>query len=161
MKAIAKVRQDHPVPIRFCCEKLELDIKRYQRWGRLYQKTGRYGDGKPGSEKAPHRLLLEENVAIIEMAKEDTYADLSHRQLAVVASENGQVQASASSFYRVMKQEGLMEKRQREPKTPQEKPEIRPTGPNQIWSWDLTYISLGPMFVYLFAIIDTYMHSVA
>ncbi len=66
------------------------------------------------------------------------------------------MEADASSFYRVMKQEHLMENRQRTPKTPQEKPEV----PNQIWSWDLTYIPLGPTFVYVFAIIDVFSRKI-
>lgn len=31
---------------------------------------------------------------------------------------------------------------------------------NQIWSWDLTYIALGPIFVYLFAIIDVFSRKI-
>ncbi len=146
--------------IKYCCEKLRLDVKRYQRWIRLYRKTGRYGDGKPGPKKAPHSLLPEERRDIIKLAKDDKYMDLSHRQLSVVASETSEVEASASSFYRMMKQEQLMEKRQRTPKTSQTKPEVKPDGPNQVWSWDLTYIALGPIFVYLFAIIDVYSRKI-
>ncbi len=44
-------------------------------------------------------------------------------------SEERLVEASASSFYRVMKQEQLMEKRQWKPKTPQKKPEVNPNDP--------------------------------
>lgn len=150
----------YSVPIGFCCHKLELDVKRYQRWSRLHRRTGRYGGGKPGPEKAPHRLLAEERAKIVELAKDDTYVDLSHRHLSVVGSETAQVEASASSFYRVMKQEQLMEKRGRKPITPQIKPEVKPDGPNQIWSWDLTYIALGPIFVYLFAIIDVFSRKI-
>lgn len=124
---IAEVCKDYSVSIKYCCQKLQLDVKRYQRWVRVCQKTGRYGGGKPGPEKPPHRLLPEEKEDIISLAKDDTYADLSHRQLAIVASETGQVEASASSFYRVMKQEQLMEKRQRKPRTPQDKPDVKPT----------------------------------
>ena len=86
--------------------------------------------------------------------------DLSHRQLSVVASEADELEASASSFYRVMKQAQLMEKRQRTPKTSQTKPEVKVDGPNQVWSWDLTYIALGPIFVYLYAIIDVYSRKI-
>ena len=157
---IAGACQKYSVTIKFCCQKLRLDVKRYQRWIRLYQETGRYGGGKPGPEKAPHGLLPEEKGIIIKLAKDDTYEDLSPRQLSVAASETGQVEASASSFYRVMKQEQLMEKRQRKPRTPQEKPEVKPDRPNEIWSWDLTYIALGPIFVYLFAIIDVYSRKI-
>ena len=150
----------YSVRIGFCCRKLELDVKRYQRWIRLHRRTDHYGEGKPGPEKAPHRLLDEEREKIVELAKDDTYVDLSHRQLSVVASETAQVEASASSFYRVMKQEHLMAQRQRKPRTPQIKPEVKLDGPNQLWSWDLTYIALGPIFVYLFAIIDVFSRKI-
>jgi len=104
--------------------------------------------------------LPKEKEDIIKLAKNDKYMDLSHRQLSAVASESTELEASASSFYRVMKQEQLMEDRQRKPKTPQVKPEIRAEGPNQLWSWDLTYIALGPSFIYLFAIIDVYSRKI-
>jgi len=104
--------------------------------------------------------LPEERRDIIKLAKDDKYMDLSHRQLSVVASEFTDLEAGASSFYRVMKEERLMEDRQRKRKTPQIKPEVNPYGPNQVWSWDLTYIALGPIFVYLFAIIDVYSRKI-
>jgi len=154
------VLKKHCVSIKYCCDKLRLDVKRYQRWIRLYRKTGRYGDGRPGAKKAPHRLLSKEREDIIKLAKDDKYMDLSHRQLSVVASEFTELEAGASSFYRVMKEERLMEERQRKRKTAQIKPEVNPYGPNQLWSWDLTYIALGPIFVYLFAIIDVYSRKI-
>jgi hypothetical protein len=154
VEVITETKENHSVTITYACQKLQLDKKRYQRWVRLNRNTGRYGGRKPGPQKPPHRLLPEEKEDIISLAKDDTYRDLSHRQLAIVASETGQVEASASSFYRVMKKEQLMEKRQRKSRTPQEKPEVKPARPNEIWSWDLTYLALGPLFVYLFAIID-------
>lgn len=157
---IADIHKRHSVSIKFCCKKIQLDLKRYQRWIRLHRKRGRYGGGKPGPEKAPHRLLPDEKKNIITLAKDERFSDLSHRQLSVVASETAKVEASPSSFYRVMKEEKLMEHRQRIPKTPQQKPEVKPTGPNQVWSWDLTYIALGPLFVYLFAIIDVFSRKI-
>jgi putative transposase len=127
---------------------------------RLHERTGRYGGGKPGPQRAPHALLPEEKAKIIELSGEETYADLSHRQLAVLASEADEVQASPASFYRVMKEQGLMERRTRQPREPQKKPEVKPTKPNEIWSWDLTYLALGPIFVYLFAILDVYSRKI-
>jgi len=138
-----------------------LDIRRYKRWINLYKKEGRYGGGKPGPKKAPHGLLSPERQKINDLARADEYQDLAHRQLSVVASEKGIVEASPSSFYRVMKGADLISKR--EPianRRNMEKPEIKPTGPNQVWSWDLTYIPLGFVFVYLFAIIDVYSRKI-
>lgn len=160
MDAISQAHTDYSVTVTFCCQALELDMKRYQRWMRQYWSIGRCANGKPGPKKAPHRLLPEEEGKIIELAKDDQYADLSHRQLSVTASESGEVEASASSFYRVMKQQQLMEQRERRPKTPQEKPEVKAECSNQIWSWDLTCIPLGFLYVYLFAIIDVYSRKI-
>lgn len=160
MDIIKQSSREHSVTVTFCCRVLDLDVKRYQRWMRQYKKTGRCVNAKPGPENAPHRLLPEEEGKIIELAKDDQYIDLSHRQLSVVASENGKVEASASSFYRVMKQQRLMEQRERKPKTPQEKPEVKAERANHIWSWDLTYIPLGSLYVYLFAIIDVYSRKI-
>ena len=88
--------------------------------------------------KKPHTVCCRKKGEIsLKLAKDDKHMDLSHRQLSVVASETGEVEASASSFYRVMKQEQLMEKHQRKPKTTQAKPEVKPDGPNQVWSWGI------------------------
>lgn len=160
MDIVKQTRREYPVTAKFCCQILDLDVKRHQRWIRQYDKTGHCANGKPGPKKAPHRLLPQEEEKIIQLAKDDQYIDLSHRQLAVVASETGEVEASSSSFYRVMKQQQLMEQRERKLKTPQEKPEVKAERPNQIWSWDLTYIPLGFLFVYLFAIIDVYSRKI-
>jgi len=89
--------------------------------------TARLVDMAEGSpERVPHGLLPEEREAIIALSKDETHADLSHRQLAVVASEHGKVEAGASSFYRVMKKEGLMKDRERRLKMSQIKPEVKP-----------------------------------
>lgn len=157
---VINVCAEYPVTVKFCCDILALNVKRYQRWIRCYQNRGNFANGKPGPLKAPHRLLADEKEKIIQMATCDEYIDISHRQLSVVASEKGIVEAGASSFYRLMKDHQLMGKRQRKIKTPQEKPEVKPKGPNEIWSWDLTYIPLGPIFVYLFAIIDVYSRKI-
>ncbi|MDZ7696043.1 MAG: hypothetical protein U5R49_03630 [Deltaproteobacteria bacterium] len=111
---IDHVHKKHRVSITYCCQRAGLNVKRYQRWERLYRKTGRYGGGKPGPKRAPHRLLPNEKADVVKLAKDDKYLDLSHRQLSVVASESTALEASASSFYRVMKEKRLMETRREE-----------------------------------------------
>ncbi len=116
--------------------------------------------GRPGPRRAPHGLLPEEKAKIMALGRDEKYGDLTHRQLAVIGSETGQVQASASSFYRVMKKEGLIGRSKPRVREPQQKPEVKPQRPNEVWSWDLTYLALGPFFVYLFSIIDVYSRKV-
>lgn len=157
---IKEIREAYGVTLDFCCERLQLNRERYGRWVRLHRQRGRYGGGRPGPRKVPHALLPEEKARIIVLSREEVYGDLTHRQLAVMASETDQVQASASSFYRVMKREGLMERGKQKVREPQQKPEVKPQRPNEVWSWDLTYLALGPVFVYLFAIIDVYSRKI-
>jgi len=157
---IGEVRREYGVSLEYCCEVLQLDLRRHGRWMNLHRRIGRYEGGRPGPQRAPHGLLLEEREKIREIARSEEYVDLSHRQLAIVASEKGLVEASASTFYREMKKAELMERRQRRVRAPQVKPEVKADRPNQVWSWDLTYISLGPFFVYLFAIIDVYSRKI-
>lgn len=64
------------------------------------------------------------------------------------------MQAGASSFYRVMKEQGLTERRNEKVRESQKKPEVKPKRPNEIWSWDVTYLASGSIWVYLFAILD-------
>jgi len=158
--AIEEVRNCYGVSLGCCCKALQLELRRYGRWIRQYRKTGCYGGERPGPRSAPHRLLPEEREKILEVARSEEYVDLSHRQLAIVASERGVVEASASTFYREMKKAALMGKRQGSSRAPQVKPEVKADRPNQVWSWDLTYIPLGPFFVYLFAIIDVYSRKI-
>ena len=157
---IGGIREAYGVTLDFCCDKLQLDRERCRRWVRLHRQTGRYGGGRPGPRKAPHALLAEEKAKILALSGEETYGDLTHRQLAVMASETDQVQASPSSFYRVMKEQGLMDRRNDKVREPQKKPEVKPERPNEIWSWDMTYLALGSIFVYLFAIIDVYSRKI-
>jgi putative transposase len=124
VKTIGEVKEQYSVTVKYCCEILKLNPKRYKRWLMIYQRTARYGAGKPGPKKALHAMMPEERKKIIQMAKDDTYQDLSHRQLAITASESAEVEASASSFYRIMKEGLLMEKKKRIPKVAQKKPEI-------------------------------------
>jgi putative transposase len=150
------------------CEMLGLSRNRYYVWRRRMDQAV-FCDGcdplldrpaGPMYGEAPHRLLREEKEKISSVLKEETYADLSLRQLSVVASEQGIVEASASSFYRQARGAGLHH--QREVKTPvkQSKPEVNPTGPKQIWSWDITYIPFFGMFLYFIAILDVYSRKI-
>ena len=110
--------------------------------------------------EAPHRLLAEEKEQICALLKEETYGDLSARQLAVVACEQEIVQASASSFYRQARKEGLHRQREVKTSVKSSKPEVDPTGPNQTWSWDITYIPFFGIYLYLVAILDMYSRKI-
>ena len=150
------------------CEILQLPLQRYCAWSRRDRGEKLDGvsnsllDGKPGPApgEAPHGLLGEEKEQISALLRDETYADLPPHQLAVVASEKGVVQASTSSFYRQARKERLARRKQVRTPVKQSKPQVKPEGPNQVWSWDLTYIPFFGLFLYFTAIIDVYSRKI-
>lgn len=114
----------------------------------------------PGPEKAPHGLLEEEVEEILKLAQEDRYADLRYRKLAYQAGLDSRVHASPSSFYRVMKAEGLISPYQAPKRRDNQRPSLEADGPNQVWCWDITYIAVAKTYLYLVAIIDRYSRKI-
>lgn len=122
-------------------------------------------DVKPGPVHAPHALLPEEREAIIAIAKDERYVDDSHRVLTAKCIDSGIIAMSASTTYRVMRDEGLTTDRSgrsyrngnsRKP----DRPEL--TGPDQRWCWDISYLlTLVPgVFLYLYVLLDEYSRKV-
>ncbi len=72
--------------------------------------------------------------------------------------------ASESSFYRVLKEQGMLKHRGRaKPRKVTKKPTTHiAKGPNEVWSWDITYLP-GPVkgtYYYLYLIMDIYSRKV-
>jgi len=72
--------------------------------------------------------------------------------------------ASAGTFYRVLRERKALNRRQ-DSKTPvrNAKPDTRvATGPNQVWTWDITWLSTEVKGIYLYAyvIIDLFDRSI-
>jgi putative transposase len=152
------------IDVRRACQMLQLGRGRYYAWvaGCHKEASDPLADGRPGPApgEAPHRLLEEEKWQISALLKDEAYSDLSLPQLAVVASEKQLVQASASSFYRQARAQRLV--RTREKKTPvkQTKPEVKAERPNQVWSWDITYLPFFGFYLYFVAILDVYSRKI-
>lgn len=143
------------------CGLLQVSARRIQRW----EVREDLVDGPAGPRQAPHRLLAEEQAAILEMARDERYIDDSHRVLAAKGNDQGLFAVSASTVYRVMSAIGLMTDRSgrsvrngksRKP----ERPEI--DGPNQRWCWDISYLHtlLKGVFLYLYVLLDEYSRKV-
>jgi putative transposase len=143
------------------CELLQIEERRVRNW--LSRLT--LVDAKPGPMHAPHALLPEERQAIIAIALDERYIDDSHRVLTAKGVDCGSIAASASTVYRVMRQQELTTDRSgrshrngnsRKP----DRPEL--TGPGQRWCWDISYLrTLVPgKFLYLYVLLDEYSRKV-
>lgn len=143
------------------CELLLIDERRVRHWFSRSVLT----DGKPGPVHAPHALLPQERSAIVALSKDERYVDDSHRVLTAKGVDAGIIAVSASTVYRIMRNEGLTTDRSghshrngngRKP----DRPEL--TGPGQRWCWDISYLrtSVPGIFLYLYALLDEYSRKV-
>lgn len=122
------------------CDILNISVRTYQRWVKEGQDTK---DKRPiKKRKLPSNKLSErEKTEIIKVCNKPEYADLTPAQIVPLLADKGKYIASESTFYRVLKEEKQNAKR-----TPINKPDKKTitthiaTGPNQVWTWDITWL---------------------
>ena len=70
------------------------------------------------------------------------FEDMTPNEIVPTLAEEGLYIASESSFYRILKEKGLLHHRfETKPRTGRHHPrELEATGPEQVWSWDITYL---------------------
>jgi putative transposase len=78
-------------------------------------------------------------------------------------ADRGEYLASESTFYRVLRAADQVEHRGRARAPTQAAPKAhRATAPNQLWSWDITYLAttVQGIFFYLYLIMDVYSRKI-
>lgn len=150
--------------IKQACVALGLARSRLYRWLRgnepEHVTPSDLADHKPGPVCAPHALLSEEKECILTAAREERYAHLRPVKLAHALGREGRVTVSGSTVRRVLKEADLVAPRRDSQKSKAVKPEVQVIGPNQAWHYDLTYLAVGDVFMYLIAILDHYSRKI-
>ncbi len=147
------------------CVILMINRRRVVRWQEKLRQGGGLANGKPGPNQPLHALLPEERQQILDMARHEDFADLSHRILTVTAWDKQMFFVSFTTVYRVLRNAGLMISRgcQRAHNGRSVPPFRRElTGPNQRWCWDISYLSTFEkgLFLYLYLLLDEYSRKV-
>ena len=105
--AVIDEAQNAGISIKRICTLLMINRRRVTRW-RWKRDNGHSLDNlKPGPQEQVNRLLPAERTAVLEMAKKEEYADLSHRILAVTAWDLNIFFVSFSSVYRILRSENM------------------------------------------------------
>lgn len=138
------------------CETLGVSKRAVERW----RSQGVGDDRRKGPNSPPSNKLSEqERQKILSTLNSPEYRDLSPNQVVPLLADKGHYLASESSFYRVLREKDLQH--HREPSRPAV--HIRPsekvaTGPNQVWSWDITYLPspVRGIFFYLYLVMDVW-----
>jgi hypothetical protein len=79
-------------------------------------------------------------------------------------ADQGLYIGSENSFYRVLHAHGQAHRRARArpPQEPRRVPRLRASGPNQVWSWNITYLptTVRGIWQYLYLVIDVWSRKV-
>jgi putative transposase len=76
---------------------------------------------------------------------------------ATLLDEDGVYLCYWRTMYRILEEHDEVRERRRQRRHPRRvKPELRATGPNQVWSWDITMLKGPGCFYYLYTIIDVF-----
>lgn len=143
------------------CKLLGLDARTVQRWRTL--DIGE--DGRAGPKTSPkNKLSSREEQTILRVVNTPAYRDLSPKQIVPALADDGCYLASESTIYRLLRREGQMTHRgpARPPQRRHRPSAYRATGPNQVWSWDITYLKspIRGAFYYLYLVVDVWSRKI-
>ena len=121
------------------CEIVGLDARTVQRW----RSQGAGSDRRAGPRSKPRNALsAKERARIVAVVNAPRFCDKSPKQIVPLLADEGVYIASESTIYQVLAKEGLAQRRSKaKPPTKRHRPQANvATGPNQVWSWDITYL---------------------
>ncbi len=137
------------------CQLLGISIRTHERW--ITEGTI---DKRQVTKKSPaNKLSLDERQSIIMIASSTIYCDLPPCKIVPTLADQGIYLASESSFYRVLKAEKMLKHRGKCKPRQYHKPRaLMAIKPNQVWSWDISYLKthVAGMYFYLYMIIDIF-----
>ena len=144
---------------------LGVGLTTLQRWRRHFAGDGDGVDRRKGSYRhVAHRLSEEERQQILLTCNEPEIAALLPGQIVPALADRGLYIGSERSFYRVLHAHGQVHRRGRErpPQEPRPVPLLRAADPNEVWSWDITYVptTVRGVWLYLYLVIDVWSRKV-
>lgn len=121
-------------------------------------------ESEPARPEPPLALTLSERQAVLDVLHSERFQDLSPAEVHATLLDEGCYLCSPRTMYRILAAEhGNVKERRRHVQRPAYiKPELLATGPNQVWSWDITKLK-GPAkwtYFYLYVIIDIFSRYV-
>lgn len=126
---------------------------------------------RPASKKKPRcfkranslKLTPSERASFLAIAQSPEYIDRSPPQIFFSLLDVGCYICSVRTMFRLLAEEGQLRDRRNQLMRPRyQRPELLATGPNQLWSWDITKLR-GPQkgtYYHLYVVIDVYSRYV-
>lgn len=105
-----------------------------------------YRQHQPKAEPAPrpipaHALSFEERIQVRDTLNSERFMDQAPRQVYAALLDEGRYLCHWRTMYRILSAHDEVRERRRIRRHPvYQKPELLATQPNQVWSWDITYL---------------------
>lgn len=136
-----------------------VSVRTLQRWRQAPE-----GDQRRGPHSSPsHALSDEERAHVLEVANRPEFRELSPKQIVPKLADRGEYIASESTFYRILRSAGqLTHRRAARPARHSTPPPLRAIGPNQVYSWDITYLKspVRGLFFFLYLFVDIWSRKI-
>ena len=128
-----------------------------------------YRQRRPGREAQQprprsHRALNDEQrKQVLDVLHNEAFVDKAPAEVMHTLAEKGEYYCSVRTMYRILDANAEVRERRDQLRHPSyAKPELVATGPNQVWSWDITKLK-GPskwVYYYLYVILDIFSRYV-
>jgi len=139
------------------CRALAVPRATYYRW-----RTPKASVPVP-PRRGPRALPPEERAQILALLNDDRFAELPPAEVYATLLDEGKFVCSIRTMYRVLQENAQVQERRRQLRHPHyQAPELLATGPNQLWSWDITKLK-GPVkwtYFCLYVILDVFSRYV-
>jgi putative transposase len=145
------------------CRVLAISARTLQRW-REDGEVKTDGRKEAGAQREPaNKLSKHERQQILDIANTPEFAPMAPSQIVPALADQDLYIASESSFYRVLREADQLARRGKaKPPTRRRPMPLQANAPNQLWSWDITYLAttIKGLFFYLYLIMDVYSRKI-
>lgn len=137
-----------------------LSERTIQRW----EKATVPGDQRRGPRTVPaNKLTDEERANLISVVNSAKYRDSTPAKIVPALADEGVYLASESTIYRELRKQDLLTHRSASRAATHRRAEPHEaTAPNEVWSWDITYLKtlITGMYFYLYLVVDIYSRKI-
>lgn len=142
------------------CKALEIATSSWYRW---IQPKAAASAQELAKRHSPRALSTQEREVVRAHLNSDRFCDQSPREVYATLLDEGIYLCSIRTMYRILHaHQEVKERRNQRRLTHYKKPELVATGPNQVWSWDISKLR-GPRtwhYYYLYVLLDIYSRYV-
>jgi putative transposase len=142
------------------CKTIDITVRTLQYW----RVNGLEDQRQRVKKKPANKLSEQERDEVLSICNSKEFMDLPPKQIVPALADRGAFIASESTIYRILRAVGQVHHRGRtaKPRSVKRPASYTANGPNQLWSWDITYLAstIRGQFFYLYLFMDIYSRKI-